>query len=243
MKKVFLFLFVSLFVVALMACGNEETPDINTELPEIIEVELNVAETGEVNEAIRLSSTVSQGNEAVADANEVVFEVWEEGKKDESEMIESNNKGDGTYEAEKTFEHDGLFHIQVHVTARGMHVMPTSTITIGDGGEYDHDHEHGDHADGFSMHFMKPEDVEVDQDIELIVHIQEDNQPMENARVRYEIRQTESGQTDWLDAEELLAGEYKAVHRFTEKASYFIQIHVENDDGLHEHQDYEIEVK
>ena len=30
-----------------------------------------------------------------------------------------------------------LFHIQVHVTARGMHTMPKKEVTVGDGGHYE----------------------------------------------------------------------------------------------------------
>lgn len=39
-------------------------------------------------------------------------------------MMDSTNAKEGLYTAETTFDHDGLFHIQVHVDARGMHTMP-----------------------------------------------------------------------------------------------------------------------
>lgn len=45
-------------------------------------------------------------------------------KKEESSLIEAKNNNDGTYDAETTFEHDGVFTVQVHVTARGLHTMP-----------------------------------------------------------------------------------------------------------------------
>ena len=62
--------------------------------------------------------------------------------------IESVNEKDGLYTAETTFDHDGLFHIQVHVTARGFHTMPIKEVTVGDGGQYEEEHEsegHGEH--------------------------------------------------------------------------------------------------
>src|SRR5690606_32173856 len=128
------------------------------EVPAILEVQLDVAEHVEVDEKTNLKAVVTQGDEEVADADEVQFEIWEEGKKEESRMIDAVNNQDGTYEAETIFDHDGNFTVQVHVTARGMHNMPKQTVTVGEGAaEESHDHgeqEHGEHAEGFSMHFM-----------------------------------------------------------------------------------------
>ena len=96
-----------------------------------------------------MAAVVTQGDEKVEDADEVVFEVWEEGKKDDSVKIESTNEKDGLYTAETTFDHDGLFHVQVHVTARGLHTMPIKEVTVGNGGTYEEatcseeEHEHG----------------------------------------------------------------------------------------------------
>ena len=46
-----------------------------------------------------LSVKVTQGDEAVDDADSVEFEVWESGMRDAREMIEGNLTEDGVYEA------------------------------------------------------------------------------------------------------------------------------------------------
>ena len=74
----------------------------------MLEVELTVTETVEVDETVEMKALVTQGDEKIEDADEVVFEVWEEGKKSESEMIDSVNEKDGIYTAETSFDHDGF---------------------------------------------------------------------------------------------------------------------------------------
>ena len=121
----------------------------NDEVPLPISVDLTVTEEVEVNGTIEMAAVVTQGDEKVEDADEVVFEVWEEGKKDESVKIESTNEKEGLYTAETSFDHDGLFHIQVHVTARGMHTMPKKEVTVGNGGDYEEHAEEG-HAEAWT---------------------------------------------------------------------------------------------
>ena len=100
-------------------------------------MKLTVTEQVEVDGTIKMAAVVTQGDDKVDDADEVEFEVWEEGKKDESVKIESTNDKDGLYTAETSFDHDGLFHVQVHVTARGLHTMPKKEVTVGNGGNYE----------------------------------------------------------------------------------------------------------
>ncbi len=129
-------LLVGVFMLAMMAaCGKEETVKVDdTGVPLPLDVQLTVTEQVDVNGIIKMAAVVTQGEDKVDDADEVEFEVWEEGKKDDSVKIESTNDKDGLYTAETSFDHDGLFHVQVHVTARGMHTMPKKEVTVGNGG-------------------------------------------------------------------------------------------------------------
>ena len=137
-------------------------------------MQLTVTEQVDVNGIIKMAAVVTQGEDKVDNADEVEFEVWEEGKKDDSVKIESKNDKDGLYTAETSFDHDGLFHVQVHVTARGLHTMPKKEVTVGNGAhiekavEVEAEHEHG-HADGFSMHFMEPENMKPGEAAEFVV--------------------------------------------------------------------------
>lgn len=224
----------------LIACTKEEPI---TEAPELVplEAELTVTATGE---DVVMEALVTQGDEKIDDADEVVYEVWEEGKKSEGEMIDAVNEKDGLYTAETSFDKDGLFHIQVHVTANGMHVMPKKTVTIGDGGDYEEGQGDDHHTEGFSMHFMKPESIEASKEVELIVHLELDGSSFEQANVRYEIwDDNKDTKHEWIDTEESSPGEYLATFVFEETGTYKIQIHVEDDNDLHEHEEHELEVQ
>ena len=163
MKRSFAMFLMAVVLVLVAACSQKEQPKYdNDEVPLPISVDLSVTEEVDVNGTVEMAAVVMQGDEKVEDADEVVFEVWEEGKKDESVMIESTNKKEGLYTAETSFDHDGLFHIQSHVTARAMHIMPKKEVTVGDGGDYEEHAEEGhaeghEHTEGFSMHFNQPE--------------------------------------------------------------------------------------
>lgn len=254
MKKKLLMLSVIMGLMVLAACGKDEAVDDGTNAEVLpLNVDLNVTEQAEIGETVKMEALVTFGDDKVEDADKVVYEVWEEGKKDESIMIDSVNEKNGVYSAETTFDHDGLFTIQVHVDAKQLHSMPLKKVTIGHGSEAtdehgeDHseghgEHEHG-HTDGFALHFMKPENATTSEETELVTHLQIDGQPLENANVRYEISSEVYGDKhEWLDAKESVAGEYMAANTF-EKGSYTVKIHVKNDDGLHEHEEYTFEVK
>ncbi|GIO22834.1 FixH family protein [Oceanobacillus sp. J11TS1] len=254
-NKLLMFLFV-IIVGVLAACNNgtEEEQDESEEL-KMLEVEFNLPEKADVGETIELLAIVTYGDEKVTDADEVEFEYWEKGKEEDSTFIEGNNNGDGTYTAEVSFDKDGVYEIYAHTTAKSLHTMPKKSITVGTGESnaeaenqddesegHDHEsHEHNHHADGFELHFVKPENVDTDTETELIVHLQMDGNPLEEANVRYEIWNDDlSDKHEWVNAEEVAPGEYTGTHQFTEAGTYNIQVHVENDDGLHEHKEYEV---
>lgn len=247
MKRMYgMFLMCAVLVFIAACTPKEQTKNETDEMPLPISVDLTVTETVEVDGTVEMAAVVTQGEEKVEDANEVVYEVWEEGKKDESVMIESANQKEGLYTAETSFDHDGLFHIQVHVTARGMHTMPIKVVTVGNGGQYEEPveegHEHG-HAEGFFMHFTQPESVHQNERTDLVVHLEMDGVPLENARVRFEIWSEENADNRaWAEAEETNAGEYAASHTFADQGPFQIQIHVEDEHDLHEHETYPIEV-
>lgn len=241
MRRILLFLMFATIIVLTVGCGEKDELDGLT----MLEVEFEVPETAEVNEIIELKAIVTYGDEFVTDARQMDFEVWERGKRDEGEWIEAENHGDGTYTTEVSFDHDGIFEMYAHTTARGLHTMPKREIIVGEGGDYeDIDNDSHFHTEGFDMHFMNPKDATINSDTKLTVNITMNDEPFEGAEVRYEIWNYDvSDKHDWIDAEEINSGEYVADHNFSESGTYNIQIHVEADDDLHEHEEYEIEVR
>ncbi len=242
-----------LLIGVLAACnGTAETENEDEELKSL-DVEFEVPEQADAGEIIELNAIVTYGDEEVTDADEVKFEYWEMGNEEDSITVDANNNGDGTYSAEVSFDHDGVYEMYAHTSARAIHTMPKKSITIGEGasadqgeenhGESDGHHEHSGNNDGFGMDFMEPEEITVNQEIDLTVHLQMDNEAFENANVRYEIvNDSNSEKHDWVDTEEAVPGEYTSKYSFEEDGAYTIIIHVEDDEGLHEHQEYEIVV-
>lgn len=258
MKKLFWMIAVVFAMTALAACNSGadkkevEKPKAVQKKVEPLEAVLDVPEKAAVNENIAMKATVSQGDEKVADADEVKFEVWEEGKKEESKMIKAKNNKDGTYEAKTAFDHDGLFTVQVHVQARDLHTMPLKPVTVGKGATEDHhehgkqaghSHDHGEHAEGFAMHFMAPENVKANVPTSLTVHLQMKEAPLEKAQVRYEIwNKANPDKHDWVDVKETKPGEYSGAYTFAAAGEFTVKVHVENKEGLHEHEDHQVKV-
>lgn len=241
----------------LVACGNggssnetEQASSNEEEELEALEVDFEVPETAEVGETVQLKATVTYGNEKVEDADQLDFEHWEKGNENDSTMIEATNNEDGSYTAEVTFDNDGVYEMYAHTTAHDMHTMPKKSITVGEGesGEEENSsdsegHDHGtDHAEGFGMDFAKPDSIKAGEETDLTVHLQMDDSPLEQAEVTFEIWKDGAEKHQYVDAEETKAGEYNAVHTFNESSSYNMITHVENDKGLHEHEEVQLEV-
>ena len=117
----------------LIGCGEEdlevETLE-NAVMPVEVIVEIQTAEQLNIGEN-KLAARVTQSDVAVNDADEVKFEVWESGLRDNGEMLEGKLTEDGIYVADYSFDHDGVYYIFAHTTARGLHVMPKQKLVVG----------------------------------------------------------------------------------------------------------------
>lgn len=120
----------------LMGCSsNDDEVDTNKEpidaaALEVI-VDIQTPEKVAVSETVELAAHVTQNKENVNDADSVEFEVWESGYRDEALKIDGELDADGVYKAETTFDHDGVYYMYAHTTARGLHVMPKQQIIVG----------------------------------------------------------------------------------------------------------------
>ena len=267
-KKWSMFALLLILGIVLAACNGETDEDGNLDDLEeelaVLEVDLQVNESVEVGETLEMLSEVTFGDEVVTDAAEVDYEIWEKGERDDATFIDADNHEDGTYTAETAFDDDGIYHVQVHVTARDMHTMPEQEVTVGEGGDYshvdededhdhgdmhpdhdeDHDHEHGFHMEGFDMHFTELESVTAGEEAKIEINITLDEAALEDVDVRYEIwKENEEDNTDWVEATESNPGSYAADYVFEGTETYHIQVHVEDDEDLHEHLGYEVHVK
>lgn len=114
-----------------------------------------------------------------------------------------------------------------------------------DHSHHDHDeHSHAFHTEGFDMYFSELKNVTVAEETKLEVNITLNDSALQDANVRYEIwKENDKSNTDWINAMETTAGYYVADYHFKETGTYHIQIHVEDDQDLHEHSEVEINVK
>ncbi len=130
MKKWFLSLLAIL--VLLVGCNEEiDTNEAGSTMPHPVEVTILTEEKLLVGEKVKLAAQVKQGDEFVEDAEEVKFEVWESGMREDGLMLDGVLTKDGTYEVDFTFDHDGVYYMFAHTTARGMHVMPKRELIVG----------------------------------------------------------------------------------------------------------------
>jgi len=100
-----------------------------------LKVEIDVPAQVQLNQELELKALLTQGNEPVNDAQEVQFEIWKEKQKKTSEKMDAKLKKDGIYVVNKKFQEEGIYYIQAHATARGMHVMPVKKVVVGEGNE------------------------------------------------------------------------------------------------------------
>ncbi len=134
MKKMFISLAVILGLLA--GCNNTDssktTSTSNTEGTTVeVKVDIQTPEKVDVGKDVDLSAHVTQGGKDVDDADEVKFEVWESGYRDQGKMIDGKLDKNGIYKATTKFDQDGVYYMYAHTTARGLHTMPKQKIVVG----------------------------------------------------------------------------------------------------------------
>ncbi|MFC4386914.1 FixH family protein [Gracilibacillus marinus] len=247
MKKLFI---ISLVLFFITACGNEQNNE-HAEQEEIkgLKTEFELPESADVNQTIELKATVYYGEDLVTDADEVNFEYWNTEDSESTTTVESTNHNDGTYTTEVTFDEPGTYEIYAHTTAHELHAMPKKSITIE--GEATKEHEHSVQHDEEEEHHhnenliinMQPiETPQIEKNVSIAVTLTLNEEPLTEARVRYEIFNETEEVHEWIDAKEEENGMYTADHTFTQHGKYTIVTHVNNESGLHEHSETEIEV-
>ena len=130
MKKVWLT--AAMAALLMVGCNGEKDVETNANVSmHIVEVEILTAEQVNVNEPLLLEAQVTQGGEFVNDADDVTFEVWESGLREQGQMLLGELTEDGKYSVEHTFAHDGVYYVYAHTNARGLHIMPKQQIIAG----------------------------------------------------------------------------------------------------------------
>ncbi|MBM7630981.1 FixH family protein [Geomicrobium sediminis] len=117
------------FLLVVSGCGsNEETQELSLST-EPIDVEIQPISEAVVGEEITIETLVTQEDYPVEDAQAVEIEIRFEGQS-EGALFPAENDGEGLYRSTHTFAEAGVYEIQSHVTARGMHVMPVQKLQV-----------------------------------------------------------------------------------------------------------------
>lgn len=96
----------------------------------MIEVAVSIEpQSAQAGQEVLLQAGVTQDADKVEDADEVMFEVRRSGV-DESAMILGEHTGDGIYTVPYVFPDAATYFVTAHVTARGMHNMPTLEVDV-----------------------------------------------------------------------------------------------------------------
>lgn len=128
-----IWLITLVFIVTVFAaCSNDSEEADESEELKMLDVEFELPETADVGEAVELKATVTYGDDDVTDAEQMEFEYWKDGDKDNSTFVDGENNEDGTYTAEVSFEEEGVYEIYAHTTAESLHTMPKKEIEVGD---------------------------------------------------------------------------------------------------------------
>ncbi|WP_198038568.1 FixH family protein [Planococcus lenghuensis] len=246
MKKLVPLLFTA---AVLTACDSGESTgagEAEPSLPEPLEVSLQVQETVVANEPVELTAIVTQGTEAVTGADEVEFEVWQEEEKESSNLLTAGHEGEGVYVAETLFAEAGVYHIQSHVTARDMHTMPETTITVSGpepalGEETAHPYSHDAHGT-VTIHLAEPGAIQLNEPAIFNVHAKSGEVQLTGADVSLELWREGAEKHEWVKLTEQ-EGAYTGEVTFAEAGTYQVQTHVMKDsDSIHEHTETVIEV-
>lgn len=140
-----IWLITLVFIVTVFAaCSNDSEEVDESEELKMLDVDFELPETADVGEAVELKATVTYGDDDVTDAEQMEFEYWKDGDKDNSTFVDGENNEDGTYTAEVSFEEEGVYEIYAHTTAESLHTMPKKEIEVGDvsdDGEVDDENE------------------------------------------------------------------------------------------------------
>lgn len=253
MKKLFLLIISTLLL--LTGCSAKEKEEERTSmLPSLepIVVKLTIEPEEIAGALVTITANVTQAEEYVEDASEVVFELWKDGDT-EHEMIQIEHKSEGNYVLERVFDQDGRYTVISHVTARNMHSMPKKEFIVGDvelstSEEDDHDdalhHDAHDHS-SLTVELSTAnavDGIKANTETTIIVHISEsDHTPFLDATVQLELWQDGDEKHQYVNAIEV-DGSYQATVTFSTVGTYNVQVHIRKGD-LHDHVTKTLEVK
>lgn len=250
MKKYVLLILAMMLVLAGCGSKNDDTQGQSLPTPAMIDVALTLSPDHiEAGTSVTISAKVTQANENVEDADEVLFEVWKKDDK-EHEMINGVHQGEGVYTIEKSFDAEGVYYVISHVTARSMHNMPKKEFIVGNpedhhdeatGHDEDEQSQHHHHS-AISIQLEVADVIEANKETVLTANVHaDDHTALTGADVQFEIWQDGDEKHYYVVANEV-NDTYQASTTFSTQGKYNVRVHVLKGE-LHDHLEETVDVK
>lgn len=215
-------------LIVLSACGSgQQAEQSSTSSVSLhpIEVTIMLPDSLEPNQQTTLRTLVTQGEEKVNDAHEVVFEIWKQGE--EHQELKAELEGDGVYAVDTTFEEKGIYYMISHVTARQMHNMPKKQFTVGDVTVTDQPEEKND---DLLIHVTPKQELVAESAISFTTFLEKDQEEIVGALVEYAIINDNGDTLTYVTAEEKAPGQYVGDVTFPKQGTYNLAVHVRKDE-------------
>ncbi|PKG30270.1 hypothetical protein CWS20_04580 [Cytobacillus horneckiae] len=127
--KRLIFLLVGALLLA--GCNVQENDPVGNQ-PERVDGAIILPDKAEPEDTVELKTVVTQGEEQVADAEEVKFAVWKMGSEEEAIELKAVHEQDGMYAAATEFNEEGIYFVQAKIDAREQHVRPLMQFIVGE---------------------------------------------------------------------------------------------------------------
>lgn len=127
--KLCIALFASLLILSACATEEETLPELTLDMIDVkITAEPQPIEPGE---PVTIKAEVTLHGERV-EADRIWFDVWQEGRDDDIEVVTGEREELGLYYITQTFEEEGVYYAVSHVDYGMMHNMPRLKLVVGD---------------------------------------------------------------------------------------------------------------
>ena len=242
---------------ALAACNsNTNTANDTKKESTPLKATLTVPETAKVGDKIELKVDLTQDGNAVTNAKDVAFEV-KNNDTNSDKMVTAKVQKDA-YVASYDVKDAGDYKITAHISAKdGGHIMPNADMAVSKGVSTSEHATHNDHQSttesateehhhhgDVAITYNHKHTVAKDKAINLSVTIKHDGKALTGADIHYQVLpQFKGGQPTWITLKETSNGTYEGKHTFTQAGKYQLKLHVENKEGLHDHEIKEFIVK
>ncbi|MCU7556289.1 FixH family protein [Macrococcus capreoli] len=135
MKKIML---IAASALLFAACGHEEKHEgheghskhVESKDVKALTVDLKAPAKAKAGEKVTITAKVKYGDDAVNDADEVMFEIIKDKDMKKSVKEKVKKAENGVYTLEYTFKEKGNYNVISHVTAHNSHTMPNADIVV-----------------------------------------------------------------------------------------------------------------